>query len=127
MTKLSVLTLVYRLNQSQLLKHLAIGLIVFVAIWSVATTLAFAFQCSLPSPWNVLKNNCYNRVRSELDLSIYVLSIDNSQESFWIYFAVTNTLSELGIILLAVAMTWKLQVSKRKKFVVFSSFALRLM
>ncbi|MCJ1402005.1 hypothetical protein MMC11_005224 [Xylographa trunciseda] len=109
LTRLSVLTLISSLTPVQTQKRLAVYLGLFVIAWTIITEFTFAFQCHTPNPWQFIDNECSNR------------------NSIWIYFAITNTLSEAALIGLPMIVIWKLQVSKGKKIIILSSFALRLL
>ncbi|MCJ1388132.1 hypothetical protein MMC18_000977 [Xylographa bjoerkii] len=109
LTRLSVLTLISSLTPVRTQKQLAGYLGIFVIVWTIITEFTFAFQCYIPNPWQFIGNGCSNR------------------NSIWIYFATTNALSEAALIGLPVIIIWKLQVSRGKKIVILSSFALRLL
>ncbi|MCJ1384419.1 hypothetical protein MMC17_007535 [Xylographa soralifera] len=109
LTRLSILTLISSLTPVDAQKQMAIVLGIFVTVWTIVTEFTFAFQCHIPNPWQFISNECSNR------------------NSIWIYFATTNALSEATLIGLPIIIIWNLQVSRGKKIIILSSFALRLL
>ncbi|MCJ1319622.1 hypothetical protein MMC15_004958 [Xylographa vitiligo] len=109
LTRLSVLTLISSLTPVQKQKQMAVYIGIFVIVWTIITEFTFAFQCHIPNPWQFIDNECSNR------------------SSIWIYFATTNALSEAALVGLPMIVIWKLQVSRGKKTIILSSFALRLL
>ncbi|KAH7124729.1 hypothetical protein EDB81DRAFT_664332 [Dactylonectria macrodidyma] len=82
------------------------GIIIF---WALSSTVAAAFKCSLPEPWDYINGQCFN------------------QFSFWIYVDGLNIVTDLAITSILFIMFMKLKTSTSKKILVMSVFGSRIL
>ena len=61
-SKISILILLLQISPVALHRRLAAMLGGFIVIWSIASLLASAFQCDLPSAWMVVEGRCIDQV-----------------------------------------------------------------
>ncbi|KIW99382.1 uncharacterized protein Z518_11370 [Rhinocladiella mackenziei CBS 650.93] len=107
-TKASVTLLIVAINPTRQLLLSCYAILGFVGLWTVASILALAFQCNLPSPWDFEGNKCVDLFA--LNAGIHTL----------------NILSDLLIVLVPFLMMRKVQVSFSKRFIVTGLFSSRL-
>lgn len=79
-----------------------------VAAWMVAGIFAFAFQCSLPTPWALGPDTCVDQ---------YALQIG---------VGVVNILTDIAIVALPFFMMQNVQVASSKRWIVSALFAIRI-
>ena len=80
-----------------------------IATWGVATVFAFAFQCSLPHPWNNTSGVCHN------------------QHALYYASAAIDILTDVVLTVLPVVILWGVQIQRRKRIVVMMVFVARLL
>ncbi len=106
--KASVTCLVIAINPSRKLLLACRGTLGFVAAWFVASIIALAFQCDLPSPWNSEANKCIDRFA--LNVGIHVI----------------NILTDVIIVVIPFLMMQNVQISSHRRWVVRGLFGSRL-
>lgn len=84
------------------------GTLGLVGAWMIAGVLALAFQCELPTPWNLGPDTCVDQ---------YALNIG---------LGAVNIVTDLIIVVLAYLMMRTTQVSTSKKWAVVALFGLRI-
>lgn len=65
-SKTATTCLVRQLNPFGWESKVVRGTAVLLAIWATTAILASIFQCALPNPWQLLQNQCFDRVRVSL-------------------------------------------------------------
>ncbi|KAI4282999.1 MAG: hypothetical protein L6R35_005268 [Caloplaca aegaea] len=106
--KLSVLQLLRLVTPVKLHLRLVLGAGAFVILWSIASELASAFQCKTPNTWKVIGNQCFDRA------------------AFWNAYGAFNLITEAALLILPLVILWKLQTQAKKKAVIYSCFASRI-
>lgn len=77
-------------------------------LWTIAGIFAFAFKCSLPSPWNSTGQNC-------IDQSLLM-------KIFWII----SMSSDIALVVLPSVMMSKVQTTTFQRWAIVSLFASRI-
>ncbi|PWY92270.1 hypothetical protein BO70DRAFT_327359 [Aspergillus heteromorphus CBS 117.55] len=104
--KLSALAfMTFLMQRTRKMEWVFTGLIV---VWAISAEFALAFQCGFPNPWDLAKHNCFDR------------------EAWWLYFGVTNILSEFALIVIPSLLVLHIQMADSKKVVVICCFLTRL-
>ncbi|KAL8968192.1 MAG: hypothetical protein Q9197_005013 [Variospora fuerteventurae] len=106
--KLSVLQLLRFVTPVKLHLRLVLGAGAFVTLWSIASELASALQCKTPNTWKVIGNQCFDRA------------------AFWNAYGAFNLITEAALLILPLVILWKLQTQAKKKAVIYSCFASRI-
>ena len=97
-----------------------------IILWAVTAELVAAFQCHLPNPWQFVGNSCIDTVSSEL-VEHSSMGSDGTQKSFWNYFGILNILTDAAVVLLPAIIVWRLQMNQKRKTVIISCFAARVL
>jgi hypothetical protein len=71
LSKISFIMFVRSITAVPLDHKVAMGLMVFTWGWAISFLITGALQCRPPEPWNYLGKNCFNQVRSYLEMSLY--------------------------------------------------------
>lgn len=93
--------------------------------WALASIVVLAVQCSVPRPWDFTPGRCVNQVYFMLRPGED--SINLMKESLYDTIGVFNILTDAAIFLLSICMMWDVHVHTRKRFVVVTSFSMRLL
>ncbi|KAJ5279373.1 hypothetical protein N7478_004745 [Penicillium angulare] len=107
-SKLAILFFIRNLTPATLDRRFALGLGIFIGLWTVAGVFTAAFQCPVPSTWDYINGKCFDRL------------------SWWYYLGITNILSESGIIVQALLVVVRVQADIHKKVVLGTVFCLRI-
>ncbi|KAJ6134019.1 hypothetical protein N7523_000341 [Penicillium sp. IBT 18751x] len=107
-SKLALIMFIRSLTPATLDRRFALGLGVFVLLWTIAGVFTAAFQCSVPDTWDYLHGKCFHLV------------------AWWNYLGITNILSEVGIVAQALLVILRIQADFHKKAVLASVFLLRI-
>ncbi|KAI9849538.1 MAG: hypothetical protein M1837_004158 [Sclerophora amabilis] len=107
-SKLSTLCLLLQITPIALHRRLALALGAAIITWTVTSLFASAFQCRLPSPWEMLGTRCFDQI------------------SFWTYYGVLNIVTETGLIVLPIYSVWSVHLKRKDKAVTIGCFAVRL-
>lgn len=107
--KASTLTLIIALAPNKKYRMPAKAVGVFLLVWTVASILASAFQCTPPKTWLYTSGECFD------------------QTSFWVAYAVIDMLTDLVIMCLPILLLYKLQLPLSKKVNVCFAFSFRLL
>ncbi|KAJ5746114.1 hypothetical protein N7520_011296 [Penicillium odoratum] len=107
-SKLAIMFFIRNLTPAALDRRFALGLGIFIVVWTVVGVFTAAFQCHVPIPWDYLQSQCFNR------------------GAWWNFLGVTNILSEAGIIAQALLVVVRVQADIHKKAVLGSVFCLRI-
>lgn len=60
--KLSLIIYLYNIVVQRVQRRVVLGIGIFIAVWSLGSLIAVAFQCGLPKPWEMMTLHCYNSV-----------------------------------------------------------------
>ncbi|KAJ5246258.1 hypothetical protein N7468_001241 [Penicillium chermesinum] len=107
-SKLAMLFFIRHLSPASLDRRFSLALAIFIGLWTVSGIIAASFECHVPLTWNYIGGHCYNMV------------------AWWTYLAVTNILSELGIVAQALLVIVRVQADANKKLVLTGVFGLRI-
>ncbi|PVH93776.1 hypothetical protein DM02DRAFT_634271 [Periconia macrospinosa] len=107
--KLSVAAFLYRLAHTRAQKVCVTLLSIFILCWTVAVTAVVIFACGLPRPWGFIKNDCIEVI------------------PFWSSASAIDISTDIAMILLPINIVSKLDITARKKAVVMTIFALRIL
>lgn len=66
LSKLSVGLLLFRLTSVRFHKLIFMGVMAFIAVWTIAAFLTSALQCDLSHPWIIIGARCTDPVRCPL-------------------------------------------------------------
>ncbi|KAK5988394.1 hypothetical protein PT974_12548 [Cladobotryum mycophilum] len=105
--KLSLIITIISLTQRDR-RYLVFGVETCIILWAVSSVFVVFFQCELPEPWNPIGHSCINRT------------------AFWMYFSITNILTDLALIGVMVEAIRRVKTSWAKKAVVMSVFGSRI-
>ncbi|CAD6591805.1 MAG: hypothetical protein ASARMPREDX12_005417 [Alectoria sarmentosa] len=105
--KVAVLSLIQTITPHRNDRRWAIGLAILIFVWALTSELVTTFSCKIPTPWDYTHGKCLDRY------------------SWWSYFEITNIITDVALILLPLAIIWKIQTSWARKAGIFSFFALR--
>ncbi|KFY29442.1 hypothetical protein V493_02359 [Pseudogymnoascus sp. VKM F-4281 (FW-2241)] len=108
LSKMSLLLFITRLTPNVAAIRLGRIILCLIGIWGVATVFGFAFQCSLPQPWNSTSGVCQNE--SALHYAAGVIDI----------------LSDAALTILPLTILWGVQIHQRKRAIVMLVFIARL-
>lgn len=106
--KISTLLLIVAIQPPRAIVMVCKGLGVLTIVWAVALQFAFAFRCSLPTPWN-FEGKCGNL------------------EALYIVQHVWNILTDLVLVALPIMMMHKVHVTSAKRWTVNTLFGSRIM
>lgn len=93
--------------------HMYVGiraLQVFVAVAFISGILATAFQCPLPEPW-VARNTSHCVAAGRI----------------YLYNGIINAATDARLVVLSIAMVWRVQLPAKKKGVIVALFGLRIL
>ncbi|KAF2266928.1 hypothetical protein CC78DRAFT_614733 [Lojkania enalia] len=68
----------------------------FGFVWLIVSIFGIAFQCKLPQPWALLRNQCFD------------------QRAFWAFVEATNLATNFAITVVLIAIVWGLQMKTPK-------------
>ncbi|KAK3172404.1 hypothetical protein OEA41_005725 [Lepraria neglecta] len=105
--KLSVVLMLWTLSPVRLHRRIALALGLAIIFWAFTSEFVAAFQCSTPESWRLIGNKCIN------------------QNAFWTYFGILNIITDAALTVLPLAIIWKLQMDKRRKFSIACCFGTR--
>ena len=105
--KASIVFLIKRLSPFRTTHRLCYGLLGIISIWAIAETFVFAFQCSVPSPWN------YTGTCVSLSAMYY------TEATF-------DIITDLAVIVLPAWVIWGVQIPLRKRLAVIAVFSGRI-
>lgn len=126
LSKISVVCFQARLVAASRQRKVFQGAVVLIAAWTAASFLALALQCNLSKPWQLVGQKCSDAVRIKLPTSQCNTDRDNLKGIRWTVISAFDILIELAIASLACYLVWNLQMTKARKWTVFSAFAYRL-
>lgn len=106
--KLSVAAFVQNLTPNKSDRRMIAALMTLIAVWSLGSLLAAAFQCRVPAPWNFLGEYCFNRT------------------AFWNSFGILNVVTDVGLIAMPLKIIICIQASLRKRFIISLCFLTRV-
>lgn len=81
-----------------------------IALWALSATLVVALQCPMPHPWD----------------PTYYPAGSCLPEKIWLYITVVDCLTEALIMALPFWIIWDVRIPRRKKWLVQSLFAFRI-
>ncbi|MCJ1465194.1 hypothetical protein MMC07_003810 [Pseudocyphellaria aurata] len=84
-----------------------IGVMIFNCISAMVAIFCVAFQCSLPHPWAILLDKCFD------------------QQAFWIAFGVMDIAADVATILSSIILLHDLHVERSQKSPIIMAFASR--
>ncbi|KAI6081283.1 hypothetical protein F4821DRAFT_249690 [Hypoxylon rubiginosum] len=105
----SVLVFLYEITADSLHQLLIIGIASFLAMLLISAFFVVVFPCRPSHVWEIMGDQCINQL------------------SFWEAFAGVNLVIESALILLPVVMVYPVMMDRRKKVIVISGFAARLL
>lgn len=108
LSKMSLLLFITRLTPNVATIRVGRIILCLIAIWGVATVFGFAFQCSLPRPWNITSGVCQN------------------QSALYYTAAVIDILTDIVLTILPVVILWGVQIQRRKRAIVMLVFIARM-
>ena len=82
---------------------------VVVALWTIASSFAVAFQCDLPRPWDSTMGTCVD------------------QTALYPAVGAFNVATDIGIVMLPAVIMPRIQISNKNRLVVQVLFAFRLL
>ncbi|KFY39945.1 hypothetical protein V494_03745 [Pseudogymnoascus sp. VKM F-4513 (FW-928)] len=108
LSKMSLVLFVTRLTPN--VPTIRAGRIIFclIAIWGLATVFGFAFQCSLPHPWNNISGVCKN------------------QAALYYAAGIMDIITDIALTILPVVILWGVQIQRRKRAIVMLVFMARV-
>ncbi|KAL9010554.1 MAG: hypothetical protein Q9173_004521 [Seirophora scorigena] len=106
--KLSVVQMLRTITPIKLHVRIVLGTGAFVVLWSFASELASAFQCKPPNTWKVTGNQCIDRA------------------AFWNAYGALNLITEAALLILPLVIVWNIQTQRKKKAIIVSCFASRI-
>lgn len=109
LAKMSLLLFITRLTPNVATIRVGRIILCLIATWGAATAFGFAFQCSLPQPWNNTSGVCHNQSA----LHYVAASID--------------ILTDIALTVLPVVILWGVQIQRRKRAVVMLVFMARML
>lgn len=107
-SKIATLILHRQITPVVLHRRLALALGAFVALWTVGSLLASAFQCSMPKAWSILGPQCFD------------------QMAFWTSYGAINITTEIALVVLPIYTVWDVHIVRKQKIVIIGCFASRL-
>ncbi|KAI1084205.1 hypothetical protein F5B20DRAFT_524031 [Whalleya microplaca] len=109
LSKLSAIFFIRVISPITLHRALSWVLTVATLVWALTSIPILLFQCNTPKIWSLLTNDCIN------------------QGSMWNYINVVNILLDVCLIWFSITVVWKLQTRLKRKVVVSSCFATRIL
>jgi hypothetical protein len=109
--KASLVFLIVRLSPVQNTRRICYALLALVALWAIIYLFLFAFQCSLPRPWDNTSDDTCN------------ISISGLYYSF----SATDMVTDLLVTLLPAYVIWNVQIPLRKRIAVIAVFGSRIL
>lgn len=106
--KITMALVIRRLFSGRLFEHTSYVLALFTALWTISGVLVTAFQCRLPTPWDIIRT----------DECIDVLAFGN-------YLASTNIVTEVLLVMVPLAI-WTQDTPIGNRLFVSAVFWLRL-
>ena len=100
------LLLILSPNKAYRVPMLAVGCI--TALWAVCAVIASGFQCSLPHPYLITTNTCFNQV------------------GFWDAVGTLDIITDFAIMILPTFLVHNLQLPRQKKIAVCFAFSFRV-
>lgn len=105
----SVLFFLHEVTPDRLHQRLIYGIAGFVALFFIPSFFVAVFPCRSPDVWAVLGVQCIDQL------------------SFWEAFAGVNVVIESALVLLLAFVVYPLMMERRRKAIVISGFAARLL
>lgn len=109
LAKMSLLLFITRLTPNVATIRAGRIILCLIATWGVATVFGFAFQCSLPQPWNNISGVCRN------------------QSALYYAAAVIDIITDIALTILPVVILWGVQIQRRKRAIVMLVFIARML
>jgi hypothetical protein len=106
--KASITLLIISIKPSRPVLLCCYGVLAATAAWMVASIFAFAFQCSLPTPWVLGPDTCVDQYALQLGVGV------------------VNILTDIAIVALPFFMMKNVQVASSKRWMVSALFAIRI-
>lgn len=111
-SRISVCLVIKKALPGRVPRYAALGFATFTALWMVSGVLVTAFACSLPNPWQFIRNNhrsteCYDVV------------------TFVNYIGITNIVVEIILVIIPLVV-WNVKLSAAKRVSVSLVFLARL-
>lgn len=111
-SRISVCLVIKKALPGRVPKYAALGFATFTALWMVSGVLVTAFACSLPNPWQFIRNNhrsteCYDVV------------------TFVNYIGITNIVVEIILVIIPLVV-WNVKLSAARRVSVSLVFLARL-
>ncbi|RDL36097.1 Uncharacterized protein BP5553_06709 [Venustampulla echinocandica] len=107
-SKLSVVMFIRAISPGTFNERATLAGIGITALWGFTSIITVAFQCHLPNSWETIQNTCFDR------------------KAFWNYTNSINIAIDLLLVLMPLAMVWKLQLAKKRKVMIVSCFGTRV-
>ncbi|OBT91594.1 hypothetical protein VE01_10364 [Pseudogymnoascus verrucosus] len=109
LAKMSLLLFITRLTPNVATIRVGRIILCLIATWGVATVIAFAFQCSLPQPWNNISGVCKN------------------QAALYYAAGIIDIITDIALTILPVVILWGVQIQRRKRAIVMLVFMARML
>ncbi|KAH3913856.1 hypothetical protein HBI56_056970 [Parastagonospora nodorum] len=107
-SKISLLPFFYTVLPVQRMHQKAIaGFATFVSFWSIASIVAIAFQCQLPTPWESIARRCFDT------------------RAFWMVYCIIDMSTEVAMVMLSVSLVMNKRLSNSFKMAVVACFSPR--
>ncbi|KAF2188343.1 hypothetical protein K469DRAFT_703857 [Zopfia rhizophila CBS 207.26] len=107
-SKTATVLLVQQLNAFSWELQLARGTAVLLGGWAFTAIFASAFACSLPRPWKLVGNRCFDRA------------------AFYNYVSISNIITEVIVLVVPMIVLWKINITKKRKAAILSCFGSRI-
>ncbi|KFX97039.1 hypothetical protein V495_01282 [Pseudogymnoascus sp. VKM F-4514 (FW-929)] len=108
LSKMSLLLFITRLTPNVATIKVGMVILVLIGVWGVATVFGFAFQCSLPQPWNITSGVCRN------------------QAALYYATGVIDIFTDIILTILPVVILWGVQIQRKKRAIVMLVFMARM-
>ncbi|ELR04026.1 hypothetical protein GMDG_06537 [Pseudogymnoascus destructans 20631-21] len=109
LAKMSLLLFIIRLTPNVATIRVGRIILCLIATWGVGTVFGFAFQCSLPQPWNNSSGVCRN------------------QSALYYAAGVIDIITDIALTILPVVILWGVQIQQRKRAIVMLVFMARML
>ncbi|OBT79358.1 hypothetical protein VF21_01912 [Pseudogymnoascus sp. 05NY08] len=109
LAKMSLLLFITRLTPNVATIRAGRIMLCLIATWGVATVFGFAFQCSLPQPWNNTSGVCRN------------------QPALYYAAGIIDIITDIALTILPVVILWGVQIQRRKRAIVMLVFMARML
>lgn len=107
-SRISVCLVISKVLPGRVPKYAALGFAAFTALWMVSGVLVTAFACSLPNPWQFIRNTkCYD------------------VKTFVNYIGITNIVVEVILVVIPL-IVWNVRLSAARRVSVSLVFLARL-